>query len=201
MSLSADYAAAMFPDPVRILGVRLRPYCIGHALLLQRIGSPYVAEDGGRRTESGLGDLFMALWICSQPWDQAEARLRSRRARWLLKWWSWQFHQQPDTQAALAFVCAETQLFRYIGHAWRGPTLWEKQRTGPVETPGAPLLAHLKVTLMSSLHCSQHQALSWPVRAALFDYATHAERAGQVGIVSEEDESAVDECIRRNARN
>jgi hypothetical protein len=198
MSLSADYAAAMFPDPVRILGVRLRPYCIGHALLLQRIGSPYVVEDGGRRMEDGIGDLLLALWICSQTWEAAAASLHSRRLRVRLQFWAWQLRR---ANAALAVVCAETQFSRYISQAWHGPTLWEKQRTGPVETPGAPLLAHLKVTLMSALHCSEPEALSWHVRAALFDCATHAERGGQVGIVSEEDESAVDECIRRNARN
>ena len=48
------------PAPV-VLGVRLVPYTVGHAILLQRLRSPYVL--GGEITSS---DLAEAVLVCSQ---------------------------------------------------------------------------------------------------------------------------------------
>ena len=48
------------PSPV-VLGVRLVPYTVGHAILLQRLRSPYVL--GGEITSS---DLAEAVLVCSQ---------------------------------------------------------------------------------------------------------------------------------------
>jgi hypothetical protein len=194
MTLADQYARAVWPDPVKILGRTLRPYCIGHALLLHRVGNSFVSE-GTTRAEgqdiSGIGDLLEALWVCSRPWQEAVAGLRKRRTRWLLRFWDWQL-RKPS--AAMAVVSAEVQLRRYFADAWRPPDRWDKGHD--VSKTGAPILASLKVILMGVFHVSEEKALSWTVSAALWDTAAWNEFEGSVQLVSDSEISGVEEILK-----
>lgn len=61
MSELAKILAETGPPAPVVLGVRLVPYTVGHAILLQRLRSPYVL--GGEITSS---DLAEAVLVCSQ---------------------------------------------------------------------------------------------------------------------------------------
>jgi hypothetical protein len=206
MTLSERYAEALLPDRIRILGRTLHPYCIGHALLLHRIGSPFVSPSSplsGERTEergpeSGVGDLLLALWILSRPWQQAAAGLRKRRTRWLLNLWGWQLRQ---LNSDLALFHAQCQIQECLGRAWDGPDLWEEQAAKTNRKSGAPVLASLKVMLCGIFKCSEDQALSTPIRVALFDTAAWAETQGAIQWVNEDELSDIDEALRHGAKN
>ena len=69
------------PAPV-VLGVRLVPYTVGHAILLQRLRSPYVL--GG---EISSNDLAEAVLVCSQSPLES---IRSIKSVWRdLFLWLW----------------------------------------------------------------------------------------------------------------
>lgn len=46
------------------MGYRLRPFCLGHVLILQAIDSPVLKEEG----EVSASDLIIALKACSSTW-------------------------------------------------------------------------------------------------------------------------------------
>lgn len=62
MSDFAKILAETGPLAPTVLGVRLVPYTVGHAIVLQRLRSPYVL--GGEITPN---DLVEAVLVCSQP--------------------------------------------------------------------------------------------------------------------------------------
>lgn len=62
MSDLAKILAETGPLAPTVLGVRLVPYTVGHAIVLQRLRSPYVL--GG---EINPSDLVEAVLVCSQP--------------------------------------------------------------------------------------------------------------------------------------
>lgn len=68
-----DYAEACLPDVWRILFMQMRPHCVGHQILLRRIGSPFVR--GGAATGK---DLVLAALICSKTYESGEIFLRKR---------------------------------------------------------------------------------------------------------------------------
>lgn len=80
---SDTFARAVFPPRCRVAGVRLVPFTLGHALLLQRVASPFdpFAEES-RPAEHG--DTALALWILSHDWSAASRRMDGRMARWQL---------------------------------------------------------------------------------------------------------------------
>ena len=61
MSDLAKILAETGPQAPIVLGVRLVPYTVGHAIVLQRLRSPYVL--GGEITQS---DLVESVLVCSQ---------------------------------------------------------------------------------------------------------------------------------------
>ena len=82
MSELATILAETGPPAPVVLGVRLVPYTVGHAILLQRLRSPYVL--GG---EISSNDLAEAVLVCSQPPLES---IRSIKSIWRdLFLWLW----------------------------------------------------------------------------------------------------------------
>lgn len=79
---------AVMVTPPRICGRRLRPYSIGHEMILSEIASPYVC--GGEATAR---DTMLALQVCSRTVDDCREWLRSggpssRRLEWWAMRWA-----------------------------------------------------------------------------------------------------------------
>jgi hypothetical protein len=75
------YHAAASVGPV-VLGLRLRPYTLGHAILLHRLESSLVRSD--RVTEA---DVAVACYVLSAPWQESAENLRSSTRK--LQFWLW----------------------------------------------------------------------------------------------------------------
>ncbi len=67
MNEYADYYRARLPEPRTILGLKLRPFSLGHRLLLHRIESFFVGADDRLTYE----DLALSVLICSLPYARA----------------------------------------------------------------------------------------------------------------------------------
>ena len=83
MSQLCKILAEIGPEPPEVLGLRLVPYTVGHALVLQRLGSPYVM--GGM---IGPADLAEAVLVCSQSPLQSVRTIKSKWKSVLLWVWS-----------------------------------------------------------------------------------------------------------------
>lgn len=75
------YHAAASVGPV-VLGLRLQPYTLGHAILLHKLESSLVR--GSAITEE---DVAIACYVLSTPWRKSAANLRSWSRR--LEFWLW----------------------------------------------------------------------------------------------------------------
>jgi len=60
--MESNFLTALIPDPAWCLGVRLRPFSLGHLVLLRRIDSPFVSREA-KQVE--LGDLILAVILCA----------------------------------------------------------------------------------------------------------------------------------------
>lgn len=60
---------AVFPAPIRLLGLRLQPFSLGHRILLHRFGSALVV---GRGAEPfSYDDLAISVFICHHTYEAA----------------------------------------------------------------------------------------------------------------------------------
>jgi hypothetical protein len=83
--MQQDFASAMVqPRVVRCIGLPLKPFSLGHLLLLRHLDSAFVT--GGQKT---YNDFLTAVFVCAHSWEENQKILRSRFRQWLqVKVWS-----------------------------------------------------------------------------------------------------------------
>jgi hypothetical protein len=78
----AEFFNAAVPDPVDLLGFRLRPLSAGHIILLTRIESGFIT--GGDIT---WDDLAASVFICTQTFENATRAFYDPRLPKMMKAW------------------------------------------------------------------------------------------------------------------
>jgi hypothetical protein len=170
----ADYLRALYPDRYGVAGVWLKPYCLGHVLLLERIGNPFVSLE----REPELDDLRTALAICKRTYPEA------------LKWIGSRFAplRTPLLFCSHArFLSGVAQFVDYINSSFQHPDCWQ----GMGRKMGTPFLQSVKLTLMMHLGKTELEALSCPVSLALWDYTACWELKDRMQIVGQQDREAM----------
>lgn len=163
------YSRAVFPDRWRCAGIPLEAHTLGHALLLQRLGSPCAGRPPESPLEIGTGHIAQAAHICSGPWQRAVRRLDGRVERLWMSWAALRIQQSGLDQA-------RADLWAYLRDAW--PVIsWWSQPTARTRALGAELL-HILVNRQRDMGLSLEAALSVPLAVAHWDAAAAAEREG-----------------------
>lgn len=77
-------ATDLIPEAHCVMGTMLRPFSLGHHLLLGKVGSPFEGNPGA---EAGADDLSIAVLICAAPFsDTQEAILSGEWAEIHRRW-------------------------------------------------------------------------------------------------------------------
>jgi len=186
MSISRDYLTAVIPEAVVVFGVRLKPFCIGHHVILSRFESPII--DGG---ESSIEDLLFAVWVCGHTYEGAVESLASGEvwkelAAWRKKMRRRQWYGlRPMKPATL--VQASQMFQEYITAATTMPNLFTDGK-GP--TLGSPTAQLVRVVLMRELHLTDTEVMNRPMALCWYDYATLTELNGKGKIIDREEYAA-----------
>lgn len=162
----AEYARAAIPEPFQILGLRLRPFALGHYLLFQRFAlQPHLRDD-----------LILAVLICSMS---AADFLR------FLEQTNWHRQvQQWGRRIGLFDLEEKARLFQsYLDAGIKEPdyiTLNAGDESGD-------WAQNLKMTLTMRLNYTEAQILAMPLAEALADYYRLAETDGIIRLLTAED--------------
>ena len=182
MPVEASFQSAVMPDAYRIAGFRLRTHCLGHALLLQRLGSPFgnrplqvsqISDLGAR-----LGDLALAVWICGRSPASALRRLQLNRSPYELGWIAWKIRRHGLEKSA-------QELYTYLAAAWPEMSWW-KHNDVATRTLGADIMQRLVLTQRRT-GLTLDESMDVPLAVALWDHAAVSEENGAVTLVSERD--------------
>ncbi len=169
----SDYLRALLPDRYGVAGVWLKPYCLGHVFLLERIGSPFV--DFHR--EATLDDLRIALAICKRTYPAA--------LKWISRSAVWRMPLRFCSQKK--FMAGVEQFIDYVNKSFTHPECWQ----GQGRKMGTPFLQSVKLTLMMHLHKTELEALSCPVALAVWDYTGCWELKDRMQIIGQQDRDAM----------
>lgn len=173
------YCRAIYPDRHRVLGRRLRPITVGHAILLHRLRNPILADTTGTVHPEPRA-LAQAVWVCS---------LHHRTAAWLADgpaWWS-RWLLAPLVRRALREPGAWMQFVRYLSGVLELPRHWAD---AGAQQPGGGakswFWAGVHVGLVSQLGLSPRAALDLPIAQAMAMLYVLAEQHGRIESVTEE---------------
>lgn len=150
-----------------VMGLRLVPFTIGHARLLEFLGCSTLRD---------AGDVALAVLVCSRPPERVLGFLRSR---WMpLRLWVWRRYLKLWDVEATA---------RQVADYWRRHTELPAMTFPGSKDAGQrnPIPEHqgLRVTLMSRLGYRPEDIDGTPYLQALWDVATLAAQEGRANVL------------------
>ncbi len=164
---------ALLPAPTVVLGLELRPYSLGHELLLIRDNNPLAYADN---PPVNRGALERAALICSSTFAQAQALdvwLSLKVIIWRRYW------RRLDT-------AAEVEKFR--AYQKEGALEFPLSNTprpdrhGTARVSGAPFLLRLYLFLTTQARIAPAEAWNYPVGLAKMLWQAHHEEAGALDL-------------------
>jgi hypothetical protein len=181
----AALAIAALPAPTFLLGLRLRPYSLGHDLLLIREESNQRSDQGPRDSVHTTFDaLIKAALICSQSWE--EYRRMNSDPFLQFKLWLWKKRLDRMRLDPLA------ELKRFTEYREQGSLefpisdiLKPGQKTGRLA--GAPFLLRLNQFLQIHLRKSEAEAWDYPLGLAKMRMEAFYETEGAIDIYNQQD--------------
>ena len=182
----ARFCEAALPAPWTVFGVRLQPFCTGHALLLQRYGNRLWC--GG---DFALRDAIQMLFICSRRFAAA-ARGMERGLGWRWRWLVCRIRLAvllvPSVWPSRAALLRE-----YMRDALADfPETWQPAEVGAGfgRLLGTPNLVAVLVRLLQ-LGFTLDAALSLPISGAQWLLLCARELDGAASLVSETERAAL----------
>ena len=176
--MACDFYQAAVPDGWQILGEKLRPFSLGHFILLKRHECAFIS--GG---VPSVLDLLIAVMICSRSWEDAQRfvegndfKPEGKRLEKILK--------KCDNIPKRMIYFGD-----YIEEGMQGPKVWSKDDNNAPKF-GSPFAQVIKVSMMSKMGLTESEALNRPLSLCLWDMATLSELQGLVSVHSEEDDEA-----------
>ena len=170
-----SYAVSAIPEPYRILGLRLKPFSLGHYLLMQRFGCRFIVGDA---TTAERNDLLLGVLICSM--NHADFLAFIEQPDFLKEVQKW------GKSVSLFDFPEKSKLFqRYLRESLTEPEFIE---TNPQESSG-DWAQNLKMTLVTRLNYSEPAAMDMPVSKALAEYYSLAESEGTLRMITAEDKA------------
>lgn len=165
-----DYLGALLPLPARVLGNRLLPFTLGHRLILERLGNPFVTSGPVE-----IPDLLTGIIVCTRAPDDAWRALDSWRALWHARTLGW---RSRLSGADYLSTCAAFRA--YVEDGSRLPSFWQKDNRKRL---AVPLTLLVKVYLQKELGYSHDEAMNRPWGAALHEYCVALSIAGQLDLI------------------
>jgi hypothetical protein len=176
--MSAAYFEAAIPEPYRILGLKLRPFSLGHYLTLRRMGCVFVSD---KEEEATVHDLVLGVLVCSMSHKQFMEFIEQGDCEKQVEEWG--------GKAADVNLQESCRLFgEYLKTGSEVPEFWLEQDDGAQS--GAHWSHMLMTTLRSSLGYSRAEALDSPLSQSLLDFYKHAENLGIVRLMTEAEKEA-----------
>ena len=81
--MSKDFYLAAIPEPVTLLGLRLRPFSLGHVILLHRVESAFVTG-----SDPDYSDLALSVFICANKYQDAVSAFDDKKLPKFMKKWA-----------------------------------------------------------------------------------------------------------------
>lgn len=204
MEVANNYFEAAYPEPYQILGVRLRPFSLGHYIKLSRLGCAFVSET---EQNAKLSDLLLGIVVCSMPtsadqekdefWKWLSRRNGGIRYRFY-KAFKQLFRMPYSTPAEYDFFMwgkkmglidfkAKVGMFsEYMAKHSAIPAYVEEKRDAPPRPSGSHWVHSVLVSLVSNCGYTMEDALNAPISRALSDFIKKAESDGAVRIIPSE---------------
>jgi len=182
--VSDDFYSAAIPEPTTVLGLRLRPFSLGHVILLGRVRSSFVTEG----EPLSLHDLALSVLICSLSYTDGLSLFNNRNLDRFFKRWhsrlageSWLTRLGFRKLREIDYAQKAVEFGEYIKRASKIPNY--SYRADDFKQIECPSVQIVKVTLMRDMGFREAELMDRPWGLCLWDYVTIRALAGHISLV------------------
>lgn len=207
--MNADVYRATIPEPRILLGLHLKPFCLGHLMLLHRVGSVFVGGNREKREiheTPTMDDLVSAVFVCGMTWEE---NVRVLRSGWMVRWqWGPFTRREPvgrfmrrwqRTIGRFDFEQKVIEFTEYMREGCETPLFGNNNGEGKPSL--VPLPQMVKVKLLRETNLTYSEVMNRPWGECIHDYLTMADMDGAIELQTEESltdfQKAADEFWRQ----
>lgn len=181
MNPAASYLEAAIPEPVRCLGLLLKPFCLGHYMTLSRFDSAFVDEKERSVTRE---DVIFATLVCHFSYEDFYTFIGQKDAQKQLKRWG--------KKVGIFSIKEKSRiLLEYIRKTEDIPGFLILQNSEGEKSGGHWSQAMLLV-LTGELGYTQSEALNCPLKKAFTDWLKFAENNGVLRFLNEAEQEQLE---------
>ena len=185
-----SYISSLVPEPLRVMGVDLRPLSLGHYILMLRFGCRYAGDEEIDVGLEEMGDLLLGLMICKRTYEEFLEWIYSEKwatdmaeyGKSVDKW----IKQNPDKFDLLSVI----SLFQgYLKNGSKTPLVEPIQTTriSSGTKSGAHWSQVILTVLTGQLGYSKTEALNMPLSQAFYDYYKYCENNNMCKIIGDDE--------------
>lgn len=185
--MTEDFYLAALPEPVSILGFRLRPFSLGHLLLLHRYNSAFAV--GGNPT---FDDLALSVLVCMVNYETGATLRDDPTLQKFMRGW----HDRLTGCGSLAvrlgirkpnLIDLEAESIRFAAYlADQSKMPYYSYAPGDFKEMHCPTVQMVKVRLMRDMHFPERELMDRPWGLCLWDFVTLKALNNEVAMESEE---------------
>lgn len=158
------YRETFLQDAIEVLGLRMVPFTIGHAVMLDRMGIDKI-----RDPES----LMTAVLVCSMSVKQFERRIRTHWFTVWVVWWSWRSERRWSKDPE-SYVRSHKLFAEYLDEQTACPDFDLIRSSDGIEG-GVPFVQYLRGVLIAKLGYDPSKVMETPFTQAYWDYCSFME--------------------------
>lgn len=175
------FGKAIVPEPYTVLGIKLRPFSLGHLFLMRRFGCGF-AEDGDN-VSVGIGDLILGVAICSRSYEEFLADLDSGELEKFVAEWGKEVQKQIESDEHFNPVRRFALFHQYMKEGAQMPKFFIERDTKGES--GLHWSHQILSILISECGYSRTEALNAPLTQCLNDFCAYAERQGTITLMKD----------------
>ena len=170
----------------RILGRTLKPYLVGHQVILETFECGFAV---GAKTPPTFGDLILAVFVCSRTPSQAFRALNSQWLSARLRLWGIPYTFSDPFEKMRMFK-------KYMDAHTMEPDFWVEEAARGSGGGAVPWGQFLKVKLTSEFGLSPDVAMETRYADALLSYCIVLESKGMIRMFSDFDRDFLEKAKR-----
>lgn len=186
--ISYKYTDAVIPHKFVICGLTMRPFCLGHYMLLEYMQNPMInPEKVDIEMNDGLHWFFMALIICSLTYEDGIKLLSSEEDfKSVSKQFFDNLKKDMDIQGWNIFTKLNT--FRdYVRYYLEMPIYTEESQTSEPTTPSGTDWKQNMFLIFKKLGYDESDILNMNLKKLFYEWCSYAEGEGAIKVMNKVD--------------
>ena len=178
-----NYGEALSPATFTICGIELKSFSLGHWMILDRLGSPFLSTNPNCNVpiEDGTGDLFILLLICAQTYEDNERMLADEKIfNATLKKFEKHIRKFIKKDKRWNIFKEVRWVKDYLAYFIKMPNFTD--RSNPSTPSGIDWKQNLFTIMRNEYHYEKSEILNMPVRRLFYEWCSFAEKNGAIQV-------------------